>query len=241
MRPLVLYDIPSKLPGNKWSPNPAKPRYETGLPFETVWVEYLDIAPKMQELGEAQNKLPDGHDGYTVPVLSDLNTGALITDSFEIAEYLDKTYPEKSVFPTNSVGLINAFDSAYVALTQPAVQPVQLRSSQILNERSAEYFIRMRTAMHQQHTDEFSPERPKRDAPLVHYEKGYETAKMWYEKSGGKWLMGDTIFYADMIVAARLLWFKRVFREDEWKRVCSWHDGKWENPLAAVAKERNFA
>ncbi|KAF9225270.1 hypothetical protein BS17DRAFT_778379 [Gyrodon lividus] len=244
MLPLVLYDIPSKLPGNNWTPNPAKPRFVLSyknLPFETVWIEYPDIATKMKEIGASPNKRPDGSDHYTVPVLSDPNTGALVTDSWVIAEYLDKNYPQKPIFPNNSKGLINAFDSACVGLWQPAIKFVVLRASQILNEHSIEYYIRKRQGYFGETFDEFSPEGPKRDAHWATIEKGCDTTKTWYDKSDGKWLMGDTFSYADILVACFLLCFKRVFREEEWKRICSWHDGEWEKLLANVEKECNLA
>ncbi|KAG2147743.1 uncharacterized protein EDB93DRAFT_1104019 [Suillus bovinus] len=98
MQPLVLYDVLSELPGNNFSPNPAKPRFVLsykGLPFVTLWVEYSDISISMKAIGAKSNKRRDGLDVYTAPVLSDPNTGALITDSLEIASYLEKTYPEK--------------------------------------------------------------------------------------------------------------------------------------------------
>ena len=262
MLPLVLYDIPSKLPGNRWSPNPAKPRcgrtapvvlclfnersrFVLGykdLPFETVWVEFPDIAPKFKEIGASPLKRPDGTEQYTVPVLSDPNTGALITDSWVIAEYLDKTYPEKPIFPDGSKGLISAFDSALEALGGASFRFSLLRTSQILNERSQEYFITTREVALGDKVDEWSPEGPQRDAHWEIIEKQYyDSAKRWYDKVEGKWVMGDTFSYADIILAARSLWFKRVYLDDEWKRIASLHDGKWEKLLAEVEKECNLA
>ncbi|KIK96338.1 hypothetical protein PAXRUDRAFT_32446 [Paxillus rubicundulus Ve08.2h10] len=244
MLPLVLYDIPSKLPGNNWSPNPARPRFALSyknLPFETVWVEFPDIATKMKEIGASPNKGPDGSDLYTVPVLSDPNTGALITDSWVIVEYLDQTYPEKSVFPHSSSGLIDAFDAAFSGAWQPALKFVFLRASQILDEPSAQYFIRTKQEFFREKIDEFSPEGPKRNAHWADIEKCFDTTKTWYDRSSGKWLMGDTFSYADILVACSLLCLKRIFREEEWKRVFSWHDGKWEKLLADVEKESSSA
>ncbi|KAF8140644.1 hypothetical protein EV363DRAFT_1313018 [Boletus edulis] len=129
--PLVLYDIPSELPGNSWSPNPAKPRFVLSYkkpPFDTVFV---DIALKMKEIGASPNKRPDGSKVYTLPVLSDPNTGALITDSWAIAVYLDETYLEKPVFPNRgSKGLIRSFGSAVGALLRASLGFNLLRSSQ---------------------------------------------------------------------------------------------------------------
>ncbi|KAI6047783.1 hypothetical protein EDC04DRAFT_2863964 [Pisolithus marmoratus] len=240
MIPLILYEIPSNLDGNYWSPNPAKPRFVLGykgLPFQVEWVEYADIASRMQEIGARKNKLADGREIHTLPVLSDPNTNALITDSWEIAEYLEKTYPEKPIFNNKSKGLIRVFDTAFANLGRAALTFPLLRSSQILNKRSAEYFIAAREAQFKEKISEFSPEGPKRDEHWATIERAMETCKEWYDKEAGKWLMGDVFSYADILVASRLFWFRRVLHDDEWTRIVSWDDGRWEKFLADVEKE----
>ncbi|KAG9313121.1 hypothetical protein JVU11DRAFT_6571 [Chiua virens] len=247
MLPIILYDIPSKLPGKSWSPNPARTRFilsYKNLPFETVWVEYPDIAARLKEIGASPNTMRDGSVLYTVPVISDPNTGAIITDSWAIAEYLDKTYSEKPIFPKGSKSLITAFDTAMDTLGSTGGDSWRftiLRSSQILNERSLGYFIPTREADFGAKVDEWSPEGPVRDAHWKVIERDYYGyAKRFYDRGEGKWLMGDTFSYADIILAIRSLWFKRVYREDEWKRIASLHDGKWEKLLADVEKECNL-
>ncbi|KAG1864014.1 hypothetical protein C8R48DRAFT_602270 [Suillus tomentosus] len=238
MQPLVLYDIVSKLPGNNWSSNPAKPRFVLSykdLPFVTLWVEYSDIPIAMKAIGAKPNKRPDGSDVYTVPVLSDPNTGALITDSLEIASYLDKTYPEKLVFPNNSEPLIRAFDSAISSLLRPAVKFIYARCTEILSPASAEFFTKARSVYVPLPWD------VSRDTDWELLEKGYNTLYEWYQKTDGKWIMGDTFSHADIIVACDLLWYKRVLEEDEWARVSSWNGGKWAKVLADVEKECKLA
>ncbi|KAG1732458.1 uncharacterized protein EDB91DRAFT_675491 [Suillus paluster] len=242
MLPLILYDILSKLPGNNWSPNTAKPRFALSykdLPFVTVWVEYSDIHSTMKAIGAKPNKRPDGSDVYTVPVLSDPNTGSLISDSLEIASYLEKTYPEKPIFPNNSEPLIRAFDSAYMGLIFPAMKFIAIRCAEVLSPASAKFFIRVRSADFPPEIpwDELSPEGPKRDADWELLEKGYNTAYKWYQKSDGKWIMGETFSYADIIVACWLLMLKRILKDDEWARISSWNGGKWAQVLADVEKE----
>ena len=51
------------------------------LPFDTVWVEGPDIAPTLKQIGASPNKRSDGSEWYTVPVLDDPNTGAIVTNS----------------------------------------------------------------------------------------------------------------------------------------------------------------
>ncbi|KAI6102691.1 hypothetical protein EDD16DRAFT_1494576 [Pisolithus croceorrhizus] len=242
MIPLILYDIPSKLEGNHWSPNTVKPRFVLGykgLPFQVEWVEYPDIAPRMKEIGARINNLGRGVEMYTLPVLSDPNTNALITDSWEIAEYLDKTYPEKPVFSNKSKGLIRVFETAIFDILQPSIPFHFLRTSQVLNERSREYFVTTKAAQMRRKFSEFSPEGPKRDEHWAIIKRAMETLKEWYDKEEGKWLMGDIFSYADIITAQRLFWFKRILHDDEWEKIASWHDGRWGKLLANVDKECN--
>ncbi|KAG1822106.1 hypothetical protein EV424DRAFT_1611335 [Suillus variegatus] len=235
---LVLYDILSNLPGNNWSPNPAKPRFVLnykGLPFVTVWVEYSDISIAMKAIGAKPNKRSDGTDVYTVPVLSDPNTGALISDSLEIASYLEKTYPEKAIFPNNSESAIREFDSAHFRFIIPGVKPIFVRSTEIMSPASAKFFIGVRSI------DVPLPWHATYGEDWTLLEKGYNSAYEWYQKTDGKWFMGDTFSYADIIVASCLLWFKRVLKEDEWVRISSWNGGKWAQLLADVEKECKLA
>ncbi|KAG6380692.1 hypothetical protein JVT61DRAFT_5069 [Boletus reticuloceps] len=193
-----------------------------------------------QEIGASPNKR-DGSTVYTLPVLSGPNTGALITDSWAIAVYLDETYPEKPAFPKGSRGLIRSFDSAVGALLRASLEFSLLRSSQILNERSKKFFINAREAFLGEKVDKWSPEGPKRNAHWEALEqKYYGSAKIWYEEIEGKWVMGDTFSYADIIIAANSFWFKKVCRDDEWKRIASLHDGRWNKLLAEVEKECNL-
>ncbi|KAG2348089.1 hypothetical protein BDR05DRAFT_957747 [Suillus weaverae] len=238
MQPLVLYDILSELPGNNFSPNPAKPRFVLSykdLPFVTLWVEYSDISVAMKAVGAKPNKRRDGSDVYTVPVLSDPNTGALITDSLEIASYLEKTYPEKPIFPNNSEPLIRAFDSDHLSLVRPAIKSIYTRSAEILSPASAKFFIGLRSK------DIPLPWDAKYDEDWDLLEKGYNTIYEWYQKTDGKWIMGDTFSYPDIVVACYLLWYKRVMKEEEWVRICSWNGGKWAQVLADVEKECKLA
>ncbi|KAG1752837.1 hypothetical protein EDB19DRAFT_1670081, partial [Suillus lakei] len=77
-----------------------------------ILTPYKPVACALKAVGAKPNKRADSPDIYTVPALSDSNTGTLITDS------LDKIYP-KSVFPNNPEPLIRPFDSAYVSLFLP--------------------------------------------------------------------------------------------------------------------------
>ncbi|KAG2032172.1 hypothetical protein BDR03DRAFT_904092 [Suillus americanus] len=238
MLPLVLYDTLSELPGKNWSPSTAKPRFVLSykdLPFVTLWVEYSDIPIATKAIGAKPNKRRDGSDIYTVPVLSDPNTGALITDSLEIASYLEKTYPEKPIFLDNSEPLIRAFGSAIAGFIRPAMKSIFARTTEILSPASAKFFIESHSI------DAPLPWDASYDEDWDLLEKGYNIAYEWYQKTDGKWILGDTFSYADIFVACSLLWYKRVLKEDEWVRISSWNGGKWAQVLADVEKECKLA
>ncbi|KAI6120883.1 hypothetical protein EDD16DRAFT_1725797 [Pisolithus croceorrhizus] len=235
MVPLILYDIPSKLEGNYWSPSTAKPRRmnpslvssDSSIIRRVEWVEYSDIASRMKQIGARKNKFLYGGEGYTLPVLHDPNTSALITDSWEIAEYLEKTYPEKLIFPNKSKGLIRAFDAAVANSLRAVFKFPIFRTSEILSERSAEY------------PHHHERKRPKCDEHWAILERVFDTSKEWYDDQEGKWLTGDTSSYADIITAADLFWFKRVLHGNEWEKIANWHDGRWAKLLTNVETECN--
>jgi hypothetical protein len=80
------------------------------LLYRTVWVEYPDIKPLSLEIGAAPTSHnADGAAFYTLPAIHDPNTGKTISDSFDIAQYLDVTYPERPVLPLGTEGLQSAF------------------------------------------------------------------------------------------------------------------------------------
>ncbi|KAG2030519.1 hypothetical protein BDR03DRAFT_928942 [Suillus americanus] len=243
MLPLVLYDILSELPGNYWSANPAKPRsvlrvlhanYKE-LPFVTLWVEYLDISIAMKSIGAKPVKRRNGSDVYTIPVLSDPNTGALITDSLEIVSYLEKTYPEKPIFPNSSEPLIRAFDSAYMSLILPGFKPMLPRTIEILSPASAKFFIRILSLLGETRWEAVSEENAQQQ--WENLKKGLDEIDKWYQKSGGKWIMGDTFSFADMVVACRTMWWNTIFDEEQLRELHSWNGGRWASILADVNAE----
>ncbi|KAG6335458.1 hypothetical protein ID866_3632 [Astraeus odoratus] len=191
----------------------------------------------MKEIRAAPNKRFDGSILYTLPVLSDPNTGAVITDSLQIAEYLEKTYPEKPIFPNQTKALIHVYDAAYFSQIRPSCVFPIMRVKDILNERSVDYFVTTRQKTYNREFSQLSMEGPEREQHWATLEEGYSTIKSWYDKSDGKWLVGDLFSYADIVTGSWLLWMKKVLHRDEWERIASWHDGKLATLLADVERE----
>src|SRR5690606_4693633 len=98
--PIVFYDIRTAPPVEKTccSPNPWKTRLALNfkkVPYTTAWTHLPEVAKTRKALDmPAVRKFADGTDFYTLPVIHDLATNSKVGDSFDIAVYLQKTYPD---------------------------------------------------------------------------------------------------------------------------------------------------
>ncbi|KAF2032666.1 hypothetical protein EK21DRAFT_109739 [Setomelanomma holmii] len=95
-QPLILYGISSPVQPRSYARNPSKTRLALsfkGVPFKTEWVELPDITKVHKDVKcPATRKLDDGSDYYTLPMLKD-HAGKIIGDSYDIANYLEDTFP----------------------------------------------------------------------------------------------------------------------------------------------------
>jgi len=236
--PIIFYDIPSALANTAWSPNTWKTRYALnikGVPYKTEWVEFPDIEALAKKIGALPTRTKaEGLPIYTLPIINDPNTGKVISDSFLIAEYLDATYPDRpTLFPAGTKSLVAAFESGIVDAFI-GVQMVQISVSfSILNPSSKEYFRRTREVRFGKKVEEFSPA-SQRDADVVKAKEGFAKVDEWLAKSEGKFVLGNTVSYADCVLAGRLTWFKAT--DTIWKDVATWHNGWWATYLENVEK-----
>ncbi|KAG1841902.1 hypothetical protein DFJ58DRAFT_807280 [Suillus subalutaceus] len=212
MQPIILYDIPSKLPKKQWAPNPSKTRFclgHKGLPYEVIWVELCDIAATMKGIGAS----PTAGERYTVPVINDPNTGVTISDSHAIAKYLDETYPDKPLIPHGTHVLVETFETLFLN-TVMGPMARETRWEDMAPEGKAQ---EMWTAL----------------------KKGLGVVDGWYQKSGDRWIMGDTFSFADIVVASWIAWWNVVLNEQECREVHALHGGRWARLLADVNTECN--
>jgi len=245
---IILYDIPSTVPGNPCSPNTWKVRYclnYKGIPYRTEWIEFPDIKPHCEKLGiKPTGKAVDGSDLYTLPAIHDPSTGAYVSESLVIAEYLDKTYPStKPILPHNTLGLQTAFVSAFEGSVMwllmfwlPSLLP-------FLNPPSLEYFRRTREQLIGKKLEDIIP----REEAVEKWAKAKEDmgrTDAWYAKmDGGKgnktpFLMGDALSFADLAVAGYLISQRIVWGEEseKWQDILTWHGGRWKRLLENLKK-----
>ncbi|KIY45112.1 hypothetical protein FISHEDRAFT_50050 [Fistulina hepatica ATCC 64428] len=236
---IVLYDIPSKS-GKPWSNNVWKIRYALGykgIAFKTKLIEYPDIEPTCKAIGAPPTGMKsDGSDMYTVPVIQDLSTGAVVADSFEIAKYLDKTYPDRpALFPGNSVALQKAFVQLESARGPRSALPRQAFLPML------QHVLRPASHAHFRHFKELGIGMTLEEAATGDM-SAIATSFDWVagyidENGSGQFIMGEMISFADFVVAGYLKWMQVIWGDsDVWKDISSWGNGRWIAYLDALAE-----
>lgn len=210
-----------------------------GLKYETVWVEFPDIEAVCKKIGAPPTgKKADGSDYYTLPVIYDPSTKALVADSAPIAKYLDATYPDTPrLFPEGT----DAFQSLFSSLLVPSVMVPILhillsRINALLNPPSQTYFRSTREALFGKKLEEVGDE-----SNWETLEGGLAKIKASLDANGeGKslLLMGDKITYSDVFLVSLLIWVRVIAGEqsDDWKRVSALHDGIWGKYVAQFSQ-----
>ncbi|CAO3679738.1 unnamed protein product [Rhizopus stolonifer] len=95
MSDIICYDL--ELEGFEQelsSPNTAKTRYALNfkkIPYNTEWVTFSNIEDILKPITKSESR-------PTVPIIVDKRNGKVIQDSWEIAKYLEESFPETSLF-----------------------------------------------------------------------------------------------------------------------------------------------
>ncbi|KAG8803191.1 hypothetical protein FRC17_006226 [Serendipita sp. 399] len=152
---IILYDIPSKLTPMAWSPNTWKARYVLnykGLPYETVWISYTDIAGLWEKLG--LKPITDGSNiastflpVVSVPSKEEGKPPTIVADSFNIALFLDKRFPETPrVIPPDTAGLQSSFIQTLTLTVFVPLRPIAIPQvpSILVLPKESEYYTRTR-------------------------------------------------------------------------------------------------
>ena len=213
-----------------------------GIPYKTEWVEYPDIEPLCKKLGIPPTyKKADGKDHYTLPAIHDPSTGAYVSNSILIAEYLEKTYPgTPQVFPHNTLALQTTFGQAFgdsiSALWNFIVPAVYVK----LNPQSQEYFRSTREESFGKAMEDITPKGEAAVAEWAQFRDGLGKVDSWYAKNGGQgpFLLGEALSWGDIAVASCLIWLRIIWGEGspQWKDISSWNDGRWAGIVDSMKK-----
>jgi len=240
---ITLYDIPNSTPGQAWSPNTLRTRISLnykGLDFVTEWLEYPDIGPTMKRIGANPTTKRDdgsGEDVYTLPAIYDSETEQAISDSFNIAIYLDEKYPDSPpLFPGDSRAAIAAFLHLFNIHVVNHVLPMVVPAATLhLNPPSQEYCRRGKAL--NVTLEECYPGGPEREEAMRRVQAGLSMVSDFYDRNGSQtpFFFGDKFSFADAVVVARLLSMKLYLLEPEWQAVQTFNQGRWLR-LLAVSK-----
>ncbi|GAB7350044.1 hypothetical protein MBLNU459_g0715t1 [Dothideomycetes sp. NU459] len=204
---VILYDLPSKGHCACWSLNPWKTRLALnfkGIPYETRWLEYPDIAPTLKAAG-----LPPNEKGasYSIPAAS--IDGKLLMDSAVIAPVLEELQasPPMHFDHPMTAKVQDAVLKAFTGLA-PLILPAVARN--LLNPGSKEYFEKTRA-------ERFGmplPELEKSDKAKNAWETAEaglsELRDLLREDVSGPFFLGKEPSYADFVAVGAMQFMKRA-------------------------------
>ncbi|KAJ4362760.1 hypothetical protein N0V95_001251 [Ascochyta clinopodiicola] len=208
----ILYDLPSRQ-GTAWSLNPWKTRLVLnykGVDYQTEWVEFPDVEPKMKSLGlpPTSKDAPGYFTDYSIPAIK-YEDGTYQMDSWPIAQELEKRYPSPSLRLDDPV-TIKIRDHISLIL-EPIILQFLPNVEDLLPGRSQEYFIRTRTEAFGKPLSEVRKE------ALANAEEGWKGAEGplkeaadLLKKHDGPFFLGQTVSYADFIFVSMLYFVKRL-------------------------------
>ncbi len=183
---------------------------------------------------------PDGSPLYTIPAIYDSATGVGIAESWRIAEYLDRTYPNTPpLFPNGTHVLQLSFRDLFYTRVLPLFKYTIADVPTNLNPISAVHFAEARSA-------EFGvpslahlrPSRPELKAEA--WRKVIEGlgAIDSLMKDDAIWVMGDRPSFADFIIGSAVGTVKTIYGEEslEWRQLTSCHNGRWGRLMQYLKK-----
>ncbi|KXN83380.1 hypothetical protein AN958_01517 [Leucoagaricus sp. SymC.cos] len=234
---ITFYDLAANGP-KTWSSNPWKTRYVLNykqLPYRTIYVEFPDVPRVSKEAGIRPSSFkPDGSTNFTIPAIVDDATGVALSDSYKIAEYLDKQYPDTpKAFPPGTEALQAAFYQYFYELVKPLASIRVPLIPNILNEPSAEYYNRTREVMFGRPLSQVMPVGEELEKIWEKVTMAFDLLNDWYEKSSGKFLVGDQPSNGDFVVGGILQGTRIACGEESesWKKLKVLNGGRWEKLL----------
>ncbi|CAE6394512.1 hypothetical protein BN14_04703 [Rhizoctonia solani AG-1 IB] len=244
--PIIFYDILSE--HGYWSPNTYKTRLTLNykrLPYRVEYVSYPDIAPKLKELG-VRTTDPAPFIAYTLPMIADPSPDpngkpTYVVESFDIAVYLDKTYPAPqypAVFPpgTRAIQKITTdlFMNEVGYALLPSLVPLTARPG-FLDERGREHFLKTR--------EQYFKTIPADTSVGSKFWGDAHEKWQWFGTTldlneEGPFVMGKQISFADFAVGGILFFVRHVEGGEmkKWKAIAEWQGGQWARLWTEIEK-----
>nr|POE56334.1 glutathione s-transferase-like protein usts [Quercus suber] len=210
---IVLFDLASRAPQTCWSLNPWKTRLALNykaIPYTTEWLEYPQLGPVLQSHNVPPNSASTNPNAtYSSPCIR-LPNGEFVMDSLAIAHALDALQPEPSLFADapsvdHAQGIADKIRVALSPIWTPRVPEM------LLNPVSAEYFSRTRAQRLGMSLTELAQRTGDGGEAWNAAEPALaELQALLRESAAGPFVMGETVSFADFILAGFCRFMQRL-------------------------------
>lgn len=199
------------------------------LPYKTTWVEFADVEATLREIGAPPSTFrSDGRPVYTLPVLTDPTQNpyspVTLSNTNNIAEYLESTYPARPVFPEGSRAMQSLFVHYIQEVFAKPLLPIMIPiSHQQLSDRSQRHLRNHPGSLSAAYNPQgYSsshplPPGPQREQAWLAVKEQFDFLDTILAKNSGDGdgivAMGREVSYADFALCSVLLWIgKTSFR-----------------------------
>ncbi|KAI0189902.1 putative glutathione S-transferase [Astrocystis sublimbata] len=219
---VTFFDLGSNGPKNKaWNSSAWRTRFVLnykGLDYETEWLEYPDIRPRLKD------HVPEDVKICTIPTVI-MPDGTYIMDSSKIANAIEKICPSPSLHLDSP---LREKVEAYIACAHIALAPVSIPNvpRRLLNERSHEYWHETRSNYTGMPLDQYEKEQGGDGKPYKAAAPHLQAVTaILNENLDGPFFMGSTISYTDFVWAGFLTLFRRIGDDVFWSVLEATGDG----------------
>lgn len=197
--------------------------------MKTEWVEYTDIGALYKRLGvEPTAKRPDGSLYCSLPLIYDPSTKTHVSDSYQIALYLDKTYPDTPpLFPKGTLAFHQVFQATYYKILFATIPLLVSTFCSRFSPSTQTVFRPARERAFGGKLEDLCSETQWEKAEQAW--KEYGTLLKANGEGKDSLVMGDTVCFADFQLAAILVGARNALgvESEQWKRIAGWEEGKW--------------
>ncbi|EUC55846.1 glutathione transferase, putative [Rhizoctonia solani AG-3 Rhs1AP] len=247
--PIIFYDLVGAN-GTSFSLNPYKTRLSLnhkGLPYRIEYLAFPDIEPRLKQLGVTP--VSDTHPRYTLPVIADPSSNpngkpTYISDSFQIALYLDEKYPAPkypAIFPPGTRSLQHLIMYQYFPTIGACIGPIFLpKMPRLLDARSVEYLKGTMGGLLEPLPDDVATKKwEEARQKFIAFTKS--VAINDGTKDGGPFIMGNTVTFLDFVIGGMFHWVKNIEGEDSvhLKEMLEWEGGRWDKHRQAIQEIEN--
>ncbi|KAF7761035.1 hypothetical protein Agabi119p4_10444 [Agaricus bisporus var. burnettii] len=230
---ITFYDIAAKPPIKTLSANTWKTRFVLNykkLPYNTVYLLFADIQKEFIRVGIPSREVSGSGTVYTCPSIVDHSNNTPVTESFEIALYLDKTYPDTpKVIPPGTEALQASFHERLNGVMGPLFPFLLPLIPTVLHPGSSEHFSQSREKAFGKPLADMEPKGEERVKAWKQVQAAFDTLHGWLNKSPGPYFMGESATFADFVLGGLLFTLELAFGENsqEWKDIMTWNNGEW--------------